>query len=256
RRRRSSPRTASQDGLSRSTRPPYCSSSTIRIFCLRASLPATRRWAAVNRACSRRSANWASMPLHIISSSFCRSTVRSIVSTRRPRPRASTIGRRSSRSSRTGGSIPTSRPYRRGAWGSRSTAKPGCLSVMPISGTLTRTATTCDLATLPLLLGNAARGHYKVHLDPGFNGPDSELKFNSAYRLDPEIQKWFANLEFRRALALGIDREQINEAFFLGLGVTGTPIPADIIPESPGKDWRQRWATLDVAKANAMLDAI
>jgi ABC-type dipeptide transport system, periplasmic component len=41
---------------------------------------------------------------------------------------------------------------------------------------------------------------------------------------------------FRRALALGIDRDQINEAFFLGLGVTGTPIPADIIDESPGKD--------------------
>jgi peptide/nickel transport system substrate-binding protein len=113
-----------------------------------------------------------------------------------------------------------------------------------------------DLAKLPVFLENAARGKYKVHLDPGFNGSDSELKFNFAYRLDPEIQKWFANLDFRRALALGIDRDQINEAFFLGLGVTGTPIPADNIPESPGKDWRQRWATLDVAKANAMLDAI
>jgi peptide/nickel transport system substrate-binding protein len=113
-----------------------------------------------------------------------------------------------------------------------------------------------DLAKLPVFLENAARGHYKVHLDPGFNGADSELKFNFAYREDPEIQKWFANLEFRRALALGIDREQINQAFFLGLGATGTPIPADIIPQSPGKEWRQKWATLDVAKANAMLDAI
>src|SRR6478735_6855754 len=96
----------------------------------------------------------------------------------------------------------------------------------------------------------------KVHLDPGFNGSDSELKFNFAYRADPEIQKWFANLDFRRALALGIDREQVNEAFFLGLGAPSTPIPADIIKESPGKDYRLRWATLDVAKANAMLDAI
>jgi peptide/nickel transport system substrate-binding protein len=113
-----------------------------------------------------------------------------------------------------------------------------------------------DVAKLPVFLENAARGKYKVHLDPGFNGSDSELKFNFAYRLDPEIQKWFANLDFRRALALGIDRGQVNEAFFLGLGVTGTPIPADNIPESPGPDYRQRWATLDVAKANAMLDAI
>jgi peptide/nickel transport system substrate-binding protein len=133
---------------------------------------------------------------------------------------------------------------------------PEIINLRAIAGEYDYMERFIDLAKLPVFLENAARGKYKVHLDPGFNGSDSELKFNFAYRLDPEIQKWFANLDFRRALALGIDRDQINEAFFLGLGVTGTPIPADIIPESPGKDWRQRWATLDVAKANAMLDAI
>jgi peptide/nickel transport system substrate-binding protein len=133
---------------------------------------------------------------------------------------------------------------------------PEIINLRAIAGEYDYMERFIDLAKLPVFLENAARGKYKVHLDPGFNGSDSELKFNFAYRLDPEIQKWFANLDFRRALALGIDREQINEAFFLGLGVTGTPIPADNIPESPGKDWRQRWATLDVAKANAMLDAI
>jgi peptide/nickel transport system substrate-binding protein len=133
---------------------------------------------------------------------------------------------------------------------------PEVINLRAIAGEYDYMERFIDLAKLPVFLENATRSKYKVHLDPGFNGSDSELKFNFAYRLDPEIQKWFANLEFRRALALGIDRGQINEAFFLGLGVTGTPIPADIIPESPGKDWRQRWATLDVAKANSMLDAI
>jgi peptide/nickel transport system substrate-binding protein len=133
---------------------------------------------------------------------------------------------------------------------------PEVINLRAIAGEYDYMERFIDLAKLPVFLENAARSKYKVHLDPGFNGSDSELKFNFAYRLDAEIQKWFANLEFRRALALGIDREQVNEAFFLGLGVTGTPIPADNIPESPGKDYRQRWATLDVAKANAMLDAI
>jgi peptide/nickel transport system substrate-binding protein len=133
---------------------------------------------------------------------------------------------------------------------------PEVINLRAIAGEYDYMERFIDLAKLPVFLENAARGKYKVHLDPGFNGSDSELKFNFAYRLDPEIQKWFANVEFRRALALGIDREQINEAFFLGLGVTGTPIPADIIAQSPGKEWRQKWATLDVAKANAMLDAI
>jgi peptide/nickel transport system substrate-binding protein len=133
---------------------------------------------------------------------------------------------------------------------------PEVINLRAIAGEYDYMERFIDLAKLPVFLENAARGKYKVHLDPGFNGADSELKFNFAYRLDPEIQKWFANVEFRRALALGIDRDQINEAFFLGLGVTGTPIPADIISQSPGKEWRQKWATLDVAKANAMLDAI
>jgi peptide/nickel transport system substrate-binding protein len=133
---------------------------------------------------------------------------------------------------------------------------PEVINLRAIAGEYDYMERFIDLAKLPVFLENAARGKYKVHLDPGFNGADSELKFNFAYRLDAEIQKWFANVEFRRALALGIDRDQINEAFFLGLGVTGTPIPADIISQSPGKEWRQKWATLDVAKANAMLDAI
>jgi peptide/nickel transport system substrate-binding protein len=133
---------------------------------------------------------------------------------------------------------------------------PEVINLRAIAGEYDYMERFIDVAKLPVFLENAARGKYKVHLDPGFNGADSELKFNFAYRLDPEIQKWFANLDFRRALALGIDRDQVNEAFFLGLGVTGTPIPADNILESPGKDYRQRWATLDVAKANAMLDAV
>ena len=45
------------------------------------------------------------------------------------------------------------------------------------------------------------------------------------------------------------------DAFWLGLGVISTVIPASIIPESPGEDYRLTWVTLDAKKANAMLDA-
>ena len=113
-----------------------------------------------------------------------------------------------------------------------------------------------DLAKLPVFLENAQRGGYKVHLDPGFNGGDSVLFFNLAYTKDKEIRKWFQNLDFRRALSIAIDRTQLNEAFWLGLGTPSTPIPADIIPESPGPEYRNRWIVQDVKKANAMLDAI
>src|SRR5262249_14932961 len=90
----------------------------------------------------------------------------------------------------------------------------------------------------------------------GFNGADSQLYFNLAYTQDPEIRKWFQTTDFRRALSLGIDRGQLNDAFWLGLGTISTTIPAAIIPESPGEEFSNNWATLDVKKANAMLDAI
>ena len=73
---------------------------------------------------------------------------------------------------------------------------PEVINLRAIAGEFDYMERFIDLAKLPVFLENAARGKYKVHLDPGFNGSDSELKFNFAYRADPEIQKWFANRRF------------------------------------------------------------
>ncbi|MEO8753500.1 MAG: ABC transporter substrate-binding protein [Casimicrobiaceae bacterium] len=113
-----------------------------------------------------------------------------------------------------------------------------------------------DLAKLPTFLDNADRGGYKVQLDLGINGSDSAILFALSFREDPEIAKWISTPDFRRALSLGIDRNQLNEAFFLGLGTPGSVVPADGLPDNPGASWRSRWSTYDPVKANAMLDGI
>ena len=133
---------------------------------------------------------------------------------------------------------------------------PEVINLRAIAGEFDYMERFIDLAKLPVFLENAERGGYRVRLDPGFNGSDSQLYFNLSYKTDPEIRKWFQKIEFRRALSLGIDRSQLNDAFWLGLGVISTPIPADIIPESPGKDYRLRWMELNVKKANELLDSI
>ena len=133
---------------------------------------------------------------------------------------------------------------------------PEVINLRAIAGEFDYMERFIDLAKLPVFLENAERGGYRVRLDPGFNGSDSQLYFNLSYKTDPEIRKWFQKVEFRRALSLGIDRSQLNDAFWLGLGVISTPIPADIIPESPGKDDRLRWMELNVKKANELLDSI
>ena len=74
------------------------------------------------------------------------------------------------------------------------------------------------LAKLPVFLENAKKGNYTVHLDPGFNGSDVAIHIGNSYEGDPEIAKLLRNKDFRHALALGIDRDQLNEAFWLGRG--------------------------------------
>src|SRR6185295_9448884 len=73
---------------------------------------------------------------------------------------------------------------------------------------------------------------------------------------DAEVAKWIGNADFRRALALGIDRDQLNEGFFLGLGVPGSVAPGEQTVYSPGPEYRTVWAVLDVKKSNEMLDKI
>ncbi|MEO8714838.1 MAG: ABC transporter substrate-binding protein [Acetobacteraceae bacterium] len=113
-----------------------------------------------------------------------------------------------------------------------------------------------DLAKLPVILENRKKGNYTVHLDLGFGGADYIMQVNQSYKADPELRKWLTNADFRRALSLGIDRDQMNETFWLGIGTPGSPVPADSMPQNPGKEWRAMWSTHDPVKANAMLDKI
>ena len=113
-----------------------------------------------------------------------------------------------------------------------------------------------DIAKIPVFLENMEQGDYSVHLDPGAYGSDATLQINHSYDADPEVAKWLQNTDFRRALSMGIDRDQLNETFWLGVGMPGNVAPAPDSPQSPGEEWRAKWATLDVEQANQLLDGI
>ena len=112
------------------------------------------------------------------------------------------------------------------------------------------------LAKLPVFLENAKKGNYTVHLDPGLNGSDVALHIGNSYEGDPEIMKWLRNKDFRHALALGIDRDQLNEAFWLGVGSAGSVAPAPDTLYSPGAEWNKKWGVLDVKQGNELLDKV
>jgi peptide/nickel transport system substrate-binding protein len=112
------------------------------------------------------------------------------------------------------------------------------------------------MTKIPVFLENRDKVGYDLHLDPALNGSDATLHTNQAYDADREIAKWLQTADFRRALSMGIDRDQLNETFWLGIGVPGSIAPSETMPYSPGPEWRKRWATLDVKQANALLDKI
>ena len=130
------------------------------------------------------------------------------------------------------------------------------LNLRAIAGEYDYASRHVDLGKLPVFLENQQKGNYKVYLDPGDYGGDLIIKFNLNYDADPEIAKWFNTADFRRALSLGIDRDQINETFWLGTGTPGSVVPADSNKYNPGPQYRKLWSTLDVKKANEMLDKI
>ncbi len=112
------------------------------------------------------------------------------------------------------------------------------------------------LSNLPVFLDNAAKGNYTVHLDPALDGSDAAIHLGNAYDADPEVAKWIANKDFRHALSLGTDRDQINEALWLGIGVPGSLAPSPDTLYSPGPEYNKKWCTLDVKQANDLLDKI
>jgi peptide/nickel transport system substrate-binding protein len=112
------------------------------------------------------------------------------------------------------------------------------------------------MTKLPVFLENRDKVGYDVRLDPALNGSDATLQVNHAYDADAEVAKWLHTADFRRALSMGIDRDQLNETFWLGIGTPGSVAPADSTPYNPGPEWRKKWSTLDAKQANALLDKI
>ena len=130
------------------------------------------------------------------------------------------------------------------------------LNLRAIAGEYDFQARHIDIGKLPVFLENQAKGNYKVYLDPADSGCDACMFLNQTYDADPEIAKWLQNRDFRIALSLGIDRDQLNEAFWLGVGTPGSQVLAESSPYNPGPEYRTMHSTHDPAKANQLLDSI
>ncbi|WP_210251338.1 ABC transporter substrate-binding protein [Aureimonas psammosilenae] len=100
----------------------------------------------------------------------------------------------------------------------------------------------------------AAREGYQVRRWKGGKGSKITLYPNLNVR-DEVWRKLFQNADFRRALSLGMNREDINQAIYYGLGL---PVVDTAMEGSPFYDEARakRYANYDPAEAERLLDSL
>jgi peptide/nickel transport system substrate-binding protein len=81
------------------------------------------------------------------------------------------------------------------------------------------------IENFPLLKENEAKGNYTVDLAPAF-GQNIFYAFNTTVK-DEVLREIFNDIRFRQAMALAMNREEMNEIVFLGQGVPMQSMPVE-----------------------------
>ena len=104
-----------------------------------------------------------------------------------------------------------------------------------------------------ILKQGESRHDYTVRLWQSAAGAESAL-YPNLNVADPVWREVVRNPDFRRALSLAIDRQEINQTIYFGLADTGGNT---VLPGSPLylPEYAAAWTDFDLAEANALLDA-
>jgi peptide/nickel transport system substrate-binding protein len=118
-----------------------------------------------------------------------------------------------------------------------------------MNGNVDQKSQNMPLDIFPTLKENEAKGNYALQLPPGMAGPT--FIFNMTAE-DPVLRKIYADKNFRYAMSLAINRDEINEALFLGLCAPEQALPANV-PFVTEAD-KKFMAAYDPKRANELLD--
>lgn len=123
-----------------------------------------------------------------------------------------------------------------------------------MSGEVSIAGLNLKLANLPVLKQNEQKGNYRVVMTNMEEGADFAFAFNQLHP-DPVLRELFCNVKFRQAISLAVNRQEINEIVYLGMG---TPRQATINSSAQffKKEWAEAFAQYDPATANKMLDEL
>ncbi len=122
-----------------------------------------------------------------------------------------------------------------------------------VNGEVDYKAQSLQLASAPILLDNQESGNYSIDLRPKITIANFSFNVTSA---DLEKRKVFGDLRFRQAMSVALNRDEINEVAFLGLGKPKQYIGFSPTPEFVDPRWLTYMTQYDPAMANSLLDEI
>ncbi len=114
-------------------------------------------------------------------------------------------------------------------------------------------AQSLQLSTAPLLLENQEKGNYTIDLRPEVTL--STFAFNMTSD-NMEKRKVFSDLRFRQAMSVALNRAEINEVAYFGMGEPKQYIGFSPAPDFVDKKWTQHFAQFDKDMAMSLLDQI
>ncbi len=130
------------------------------------------------------------------------------------------------------------------------------LNLAAIAGNFDMQERHINMTNYPVFKDQEKTGKYRVITWPTFGGADAVIAINQTYAADPVMGKVMATKDFRVALSFAINRDQIKESVFLGLGEARQGVPAPWHPYFPGAEWAQKYTEFKRDQANKLLDGI
>ncbi len=122
-----------------------------------------------------------------------------------------------------------------------------------VNGEVDYKSQSVQLESAPQLLDGADSGGYSLQINPGCGSNILSFNVNHA---DPEKRSVFGDIRFRQAMSISINRDEINDVAYYGLGKVEQFVGISPAPDFVPEDVKMYMTQYDPDGASALLDEV
>jgi len=122
-----------------------------------------------------------------------------------------------------------------------------------VNGEVDYKSQSVQLESAPQLLDGAESGEYNIQINPGCGA--ALFSFNVTHP-DLEKRKVYGDIRFRQAMSIALDRNEINDVAYYGMGVVEQFVGISPAPAFVSDEIKMHMTQYDPDGANALLDEV